>query len=64
MLIHLPTAQIQITNKGIYSTPRLINEHWLTNVYAQPPPHSPNSDLERRNKLNPYVGFGDVPQLI
>jgi hypothetical protein len=33
-------------------------------VNAQLPPHSPYSDLERRNKLNPYVGFGDVPQLI
>jgi hypothetical protein len=31
---------------------------------AQPPPHSLDSVLERRNKLNPYAGFGDVPQFI
>jgi hypothetical protein len=61
---HLPKAQILVTNNGINSTPMLVNKHWLTNMNAQPPPHSPDSDLECRNKLNPYAGFGDVPQLI
>jgi hypothetical protein len=61
---HLPKAQIQIPNKGVNSTLRLVNEPWLTNVNAQPALHSPDSALEQRNKLNPYIGFSDVPQLI
>jgi hypothetical protein len=64
MYNHLPKAQILVTKNGINSTPMLMNEHWLTNVNAQSPLHSPDSDLKRRNKLNPYAGFGDVPQLI
>lgn len=46
------------------STLRLVNELWLTNVNAQPAPHILDSDLKQRNKLNPFTGFGDVPQLI
>jgi hypothetical protein len=64
MYNHLPKAQILVTNNGINSTPMLVNEHWLTNLNVQPPPYSPDSDLERRNKLISYAGFGDVPQLI
>jgi hypothetical protein len=29
---------------------------WQTNMYAQPPTHSPDSDLEQRKKFNPQAG--------
>ena len=38
MLNHLPTAQILILSRGKNLIPRMVNDPWLTNKYAHPPP--------------------------
>jgi hypothetical protein len=36
--------------------PRLVNEPWLATVYAQQPPHIPDSDHEHMSNFNLKAG--------